>query len=563
MFWPRKRKKKVVTQALPPAHPFQVLTPKCQADFLKSGLTEEEVFEDFDQFLRIIFFTSKATKDERTEMKIHTKNIREKYIAYLETPSPVEDCNVRKKSSFFGSLFNTGSLNDDSPITKKKYSLTPPPSRKSIKSPKQPRKRTTSFNEVPTVSKSHKSLKSLADSPNLTRSPRARKEPAEKHDELEKKENSLPDIIQLKKKQKATTKVEKSPSAKRENKKFEDLDPLIYNKKTKKLHREEKKVEAHEYEVEYEVGEKKFVKDEKGNLLELSREEKNPLVSTGEVPIEHSPKSPVKSKGDIQSPVESELAAGEEALDEIEFVKSPRNEEHGGEEKLNVPPKRPPFYRDTTRPVFDPTDLDSLFSPASSNPYKKMNVIGKGAFAKVYYGRSTDKYDKQSYAIKVVENVSKNPKTIHHLANEITLMQKCKNIENMVRYYDSFKYEARDEIWMVMEYCTCSLQDLVIGQLTEVFIKLFTRQMLKALVFLEQMSIVHRDFKSANLLIRVEEEAGTEGTISIKLADFGLAVAVSGTRSGRSVCGSRFWMSPEMLRNEGYGCKVRGLIQER
>uniref|UniRef100_A0A6B2LT75 Protein kinase domain-containing protein n=1 Tax=Arcella intermedia TaxID=1963864 RepID=A0A6B2LT75_9EUKA len=104
---------------------------------------------------------------------------------------------------------------------------------------------------------------------------------------------------------------------------------------------------------------------------------------------------------------------------------------------------------------------------------------------------------------------------------------------------------------------------MVIGQLTEVFIKLFTRQMLKALVFLEQMSIVHRDFKSANLLIRVEEEAGTEGTISIKLADFGLAVAVSGTRSGRSVCGSRFWMSPEMLRNEGYGCKVRGLIQER
>jgi len=62
-------------------------------------------------------------------------------------------------------------------------------------------------------------------------------------------------------------------------------------------------------------------------------------------------------------------------------------------------------------------------------------------------------------------------------------------------------------------------------------------------------SIVHRDLKSANVLLTVHDS-------QLKLADFGLAVVVSGPRSGKSVCGSRFWMAPEMLKNEGYACKA-------
>jgi len=108
----------------------------------------------------------------------------------------------------------------------------------------------------------------------------------------------------------------------------------------------------------------------------------------------------------------------------------------------------------------------------------------------------------------------------------------------------------KDEIWLVMEYCNCSLQELIsINKLQENDCAFVTYQMLKAVSYLESLLVIHRDLKSANILLSADSPY-------IKIGDLGLAVLSTGPRSEVGICGSRYWLAPELLRNEGYGCKV-------
>jgi serine/threonine protein kinase len=70
------------------------------------------------------------------------------------------------------------------------------------------------------------------------------------------------------------------------------------------------------------------------------------------------------------------------------------------------------------------------------------------------------------------------------------------------------------------------------------------RQLLSVLAYLHSKDIVHRDIKLDNIVALSQE--GEDGSYSIKIIDFGLAIKVG--RSKRSPAGTRHYMGPEAFR---------------
>ena len=76
------------------------------------------------------------------------------------------------------------------------------------------------------------------------------------------------------------------------------------------------------------------------------------------------------------------------------------------------------------------------------------------------------------------------------------------------------------------------------------------RNFLSALAYLHQNSIVHRDLKPQNLIF-----ASKTDNEDIKIVDFGFAVKLSNPEQTLiRACGSPGYVSPELLRFEGYNC---------
>ena len=108
-------------------------------------------------------------------------------------------------------------------------------------------------------------------------------------------------------------------------------------------------------------------------------------------------------------------------------------------------------------------------------------------------------------------------------------------------------------MWIVMEFCAArSLRDITrdLGRgLTDREMGCALRQTLEALAYLHARRLVHRDVKSANLLMQAD------GTL--KLADFGVTAELTAAISRRhTMIGSPYWMSPEVIEDKGHDQKA-------
>mmetsp|Transcript_31235 Transcript_31235/g.30879 ORF Transcript_31235/g.30879 Transcript_31235/m.30879 type:complete len:114 (+) Transcript_31235:3-344(+) len=84
------------------------------------------------------------------------------------------------------------------------------------------------------------------------------------------------------------------------------------------------------------------------------------------------------------------------------------------------------------------------------------------------------------------------------------------------------------------------------GGLSEEIIKHYGRQLLDGLAYLHDHLIIHRDLKSANVLITSNGH--------VKLSDFGSSRQFEelGTKLSKSLKGSPYWMAPEIVMREGH-----------
>ncbi|KAJ9084853.1 hypothetical protein DSO57_1019779 [Entomophthora muscae] len=177
--------------------------------------------------------------------------------------------------------------------------------------------------------------------------------------------------------------------------------------------------------------------------------------------------------------------------------------------------------------------------------YIRQNQIGKGSFGKVYKG--FDKRTKQPVAIKIID-LDLAEDEIEDIELEIKILSQL-NSPHITKYYGTFSKGS--ELWIVMEYCLGgSCADLLLpGAISEPYIAIIIKEVLKGLEYLHDENKLHRDIKSANLLVTASGE--------VKMADFGVSGQLTATQTKKnSFVGTPFWMAPEVIRQSGYNNKA-------
>ncbi|XP_019626736.1 PREDICTED: mitogen-activated protein kinase kinase kinase 2-like [Branchiostoma belcheri] len=190
--------------------------------------------------------------------------------------------------------------------------------------------------------------------------------------------------------------------------------------------------------------------------------------------------------------------------------------------------------------------------PERPTNWRQGKLLGQGAFGQVYLCYDAD--TGRELALKQVHLDPKNveaSKEVKALECEIQLLKNLQH-ERIVQYYGCIQDENR--LCIFMEYMPGgSVKDQIrqYGALTENVTRKYTRQILEGILYLHSNMIVHRDIKGANIL---RDSSG-----NVKLGDFGASKRIQTICSAtgmRTVTGTPYWMSPEVINGEGYGRKA-------
>ncbi|XP_018328516.1 neither inactivation nor afterpotential protein C isoform X2 [Agrilus planipennis] len=200
-------------------------------------------------------------------------------------------------------------------------------------------------------------------------------------------------------------------------------------------------------------------------------------------------------------------------------------------------------------------DYDDL--PEVDDRYNLGECIGTGVFGKVYIAKDTEAGGKK-VAVKIQRY---NRDTAHYVQEEYRILRDFSHHPNLPDFYGIFRRNDgnEDEVWFSMELCELGpVIDLVNGMISknrrvsEEHIAFIIKEVAKALVFLHENHIMHRDIKGSNILLTKEGE--------IKLVDYGLSRMLSSTLGKTdSLLGSPCWMAPEVVastetdEDSGYG----------
>ncbi|KAJ3238921.1 hypothetical protein HDU81_006932 [Chytriomyces hyalinus] len=161
----------------------------------------------------------------------------------------------------------------------------------------------------------------------------------------------------------------------------------------------------------------------------------------------------------------------------------------------------------------------NLLISVNGVPYKRIELIGRGASSKVYKVISESG---RIFALKKVKLDRQDPSAIEGYLNEIELLKKLANSKAIISMIDSeICFSKKKHLLLLLEYGEIDLAHLLlkdkslIGNLN--FIRMNWTQMLQAVQQIHNEKIVHSDLKPANFLI-------VEG--ALKLIDFGIAKAI-------------------------------------
>ncbi|XP_068863551.1 serine/threonine-protein kinase Nek11 isoform X3 [Aphelocoma coerulescens] len=184
--------------------------------------------------------------------------------------------------------------------------------------------------------------------------------------------------------------------------------------------------------------------------------------------------------------------------------------------------------------------------------YTIQRKLGNGSFGSVYL--VNDRKAKQGEELKVLKEISvgnlKPNETVE--ANlEAQLLSKLDH-PAIVKFYASFV--ERDSFCIITEYCEGGDLDFKIQEYKDSG-KMFTQsqvidwfiQLLLGVDYMHERRILHRDLKAKNIFLKDN---------LLKIGDFGVSCLLMGSCDlATTFTGTPYYMSPEVLKHQGYNTK--------
>ena len=178
-------------------------------------------------------------------------------------------------------------------------------------------------------------------------------------------------------------------------------------------------------------------------------------------------------------------------------------------------------------------------------------LLGKGSYGRVYKAKRLA--DGQSYAVKVIHLSDLNQREIIDSVNEIRLMASLTS-PYIITFYQAFYDNKR--LCIVSEYSKLGdLAHLIERRkrakrpFKEDDIWRYLVQILEGLKILHNANVVHRDIKSANILISAPD--------LIKIADLGISTVLYNypNHLARTQIGTPYYIAPEIWKKRQYDSK--------
>jgi len=205
-----------------------------------------------------------------------------------------------------------------------------------------------------------------------------------------------------------------------------------------------------------------------------------------------------------------------------------------------------------------PAPPQSAFSPGDSvaKRFRILRFIARGGMGEVY--EALDIELKQKVALKTVRSVLlADVQSLERFRQEIVVAKRITH-PNVCRTYDLFRHEtgsddpSTDVLVVSMELLAGQTLDHLLkekGKLTAAETLPLVKQMIAGLAAAHEAGVVHRDFKSNNVML-VAPPSGS-GATRVVVTDFGLAHSLEGgefalTRTGEML-GTPSYMAPEQV----------------
>ncbi|EGR34026.1 protein kinase domain protein [Ichthyophthirius multifiliis] len=200
--------------------------------------------------------------------------------------------------------------------------------------------------------------------------------------------------------------------------------------------------------------------------------------------------------------------------------------------------------------IIFPSYVDAKFQ----DEYEILAQIGKGNYARVY--SAVQKSSGVKFAVKCfqkqkLQEIDKGMLSLH---NELKIMRKIKEHENVIKLFEVF--EGENTFYFVMEIVDGnSLYEEIKKKQNKPFhedeIKDILQKLIKGISYLQQFNIMHRDIKPENILLERKE-----GKNTVKIVDFGLASFADEFPYIFPKCGTPGFVAPEIAnlidKSKGY-----------